>query len=246
MLTDQQIQEYRDLGHVTVPGVFDQQTVAAALADIDAWSEEFLRQMSDEQSRWYLEQDDPTGTLLRKLDEPVFHRPIFRQMAQSKSLVSIVEQLIGSGISVFFSQVFCKPPGIGGPKPVHQDNFYFGPDDPDATLTAWIALDHATIENGCLFHGNGSHHGPIYTHVAPVDEPFNLRIPPEQSADFQMSQTPVPAGGVSFHHGTTWHQSSHNTSSQPRRAVAMHFLQNDASLVEPALSYDPAVRVSIT
>jgi ectoine hydroxylase-related dioxygenase (phytanoyl-CoA dioxygenase family) len=229
-----------------VPEVFDRHAIAAALSDVDAWRREFLDQMSDDQTQWYLEQADTTGTTLRKLDEPVFHRPIFRQMTQSKGMVAIVEQLIGSGVSIFFSQIFCKPPEVGGPKPVHQDNFYFGPNNLDATLTVWIALDDATVENGCLFYGDGSHRGPVYEHFAPPEEPFNLQISTEKVNDFRMTAAPVPAGGVSFHHGNTWHQSSSNTSSRPRRAVAMHFLQNDASLIDPALWYDPSIVVKIS
>ena len=51
-------------------------------------------------------------------------------MARSQALVSLVEALIGPGVSVYFSQIFFKPPEGGGPKPAHQDNFYFGPTDP--------------------------------------------------------------------------------------------------------------------
>ncbi len=246
MLSDPQLDQFRQLGHLTIPEVFDRRTVAGALADIDSWSREFLEQISEEQQRWYLEQADTTGTVLRKLDEPVFHRTLLRQMAQSEQLVGSVEQLIGPGVSVFFSQVFCKPPGLGGPKPVHQDNFYFGPDDLDATLTVWIALDDATRENGCLFYGNGSHRGPVYEHMAPPDEPYNLQIPSDQVDHYPMTPAPVPAGGISFHHGNTWHQSSSNTSSRPRRAIAMHYLRNNASLIKPALPYDPSVVVKIS
>ena len=246
MLSSQQLQTFNELGHVTVPNLFDQATIDAALADIATWSSEFMAQLTDDQRPWYLERADATGTMLRKLDEPVFHRPVFRAMAESVQLISIVEQLIGTGVSVFFSQVFCKPPEVGGPKPVHQDNFYFGPDRLDATLTVWIALDDATVENGCLFYGDGSHRDKVYSHVAPPNEPFNLQIPKENLSDHAMEAAPVPAGGVSFHHGNTWHQSSSNTSSRPRRAAALHFLQNDAVLVNPALKYDSSVVVRIT
>jgi ectoine hydroxylase-related dioxygenase (phytanoyl-CoA dioxygenase family) len=167
-------------------------------------------------------------------------------MAQSQVLVAIVEQLIGSAVSVFFSQIFCKPPEFGGPKPVHQDNFYFGPEDPNATLTVWIALDDATVANGCLFYGDGSHRGPVHPHVAPPDEPFNLQIPTANMRNLKLTPAPVPAGGISIHHGNTWHQSSSNTSKRPRRAVAIHYLQNAASLVNPALEYDNSFRVRIT
>jgi ectoine hydroxylase-related dioxygenase (phytanoyl-CoA dioxygenase family) len=213
---------------------------------MERWGDEFLANMSDEQRGWFLEQTDRSGTVLRKLDAPVFHRPTFRRMAQSPRLVAMVGQLIGSSVSVFFSQLFCKPPEVGGPKPVHQDNFYFGPSDPDATLTVWIALDDATIDNGCLFYGDGSQRGPVYPHVAPPGEPFNWQIPREHAGAYPMTPAPVLAGGVSIHHGNTWHQSSSNASTRSRRAAAIHFLRDGDTLKTPALPYDPSFVVKIT
>jgi phytanoyl-CoA hydroxylase len=245
MLSDSQVKEFRATGHLTVPDVLRPDQVAAALDDINHWGDEFLENLADDQKRWYLEQKGQ-ATALRKLDNPAFHRQIFQQLATSENVVAMVEQLIGPGVCVFFSQVFCKPPEVGGPKPVHQDNFYFGPDTLDATLTVWIALDTATVQNGCLFYGNGSNLGPVRPHVAPEDEPFNLQVAPEHLDIYQMTPAPVPSGGISFHHGNTWHQSSSNTSDHARRAVAFHYLRSDARLVKPALEYDETVLVRIT
>lgn len=246
MLNEQQLRLFRETGHVVVPAVFDRDEVAAAIADIETWSSEFLAQMSDEQRNWFLEKGMGANAKLRKLDNPVFHRHQFQQMAKHTRLVEAVEQLIGSGVSVFFSQVFMKPPEGGGPKPVHQDNFYFGPDDPDATLTVWIAIDDATVENGCLYYGDGSNHHAVIEHVAPPGEPFNLQVLAEQMSGFVMTPAPVPSGGISFHHGNTLHQSGSNTSRHSRRAVAMHYLRNDARLISPGLKYDDAMIVRIT
>ena len=246
MIDQEQLSEFERNGHLTIAEVFDEETIRSALADVEAWSQEFLNSLPEDKRAWYLERNGSENSQLRKLDEPVFHRDIFQQMASSKRLVQIVEQLIGPGVNVFFSQVFCKPPEGGGPKPVHQDNYYFGPDNPEATLTVWCALDEATVENGCLFYGDGSHRGPIREHVAPDDQPFNLQIPDEKTGDYKMTPAPVPAGGVSIHHGNTWHQSSSNLSKHARRAVAMHYLRNDAELVRPALRYDPSVVVNVS
>lgn len=246
MLDAHQLAEFNTQGHLTVPGLFDSNSVADACCDIEAWSREFLDTLSDEQRRWYIERDDAGGATLRKLDEPVYSRPVFRALARDPQLVDIVEQILGNGVSVFYSQVFCKPPEVGGPKPIHQDNFYFGPDNADGTLTVWIALDDATVENGCLFYGDGSHRGEILPHEAPADEPFNLQIPCELLGRYSMTAAPVPAGGISLHHGNTWHQSASNRSEKPRRAVAMHFIAKGTSLVRPALSYDTSVIVLIS
>lgn len=232
-------------GHLTVPDVFDRGDVAGALADLDAWSAMALAAMSEAQRSWYLEQPD-AAPILRKLDNPHYHRAIFRGLAAKPALVRLVEDLIGPGVSVYFSQIFFKPAGGGGPKPVHQDNFYFGPSDPEGVVTAWIALDDATIENGCLYYGNGTNCGPVLPHTAPPDRAFDLRIPPEIAAEHPMTPAPVPRGGVSFHHGNTLHQSSDNNSERPRRACALHYVRNDNVFARPALPYDHSVVVRVS
>lgn len=246
MLTPDQLETYQQLGHLTVPDVFNAVEISAALNDIEVWSQEFLAQMQPEQRKWYLEGGGRAAQKLRKLDNPAYHREVFRAMALHPSVVQMVEQFIGPDVSVFFSQVFMKPPEVGGPKPVHQDNYYFGPAELNATLTVWIALDTATVENGCLYYGDGSHRAEVLEHFAPPEEPFNLQVSAEVMKQFSMTPAPVPRGGISFHHGNTLHQSSNNASTQPRRAVAFHYLRNDVELTKPALPYDLEIVVKVS
>lgn len=203
-----------------------------------------MASLTDEQRAWYLERGTDK-VALRKLDNPVYERSVFRRLASHPRLTKCVEQLIGPGLRVWFSQVFMKPPGGGGPKPVHQDNFYFGPSDLDGVVTVWLALDDATVENGCLFYADGSNKGPVLPHVAPEGEPFNLLIPPDVASEYEMTPAPVPSGGVSFHHGNTLHQSSDNRSERPRRAAAFHFVNARTDFSNPALKYDESVIVEI-
>lgn len=238
MLSQEMIDEFCASGHLTVPSVFNDLEIEASLRDLEAWSSEFLQSLPDEKRNYYLEQPESSQSALRKLDHPVFLRPAFKALATHPSLVAAVRQLIGEPVSIFFSQVFMKPPGIGGPKPIHQDNFYFRPSDPDAALTAWIALDEATEENGCLFY-SVNNPATLLPHHAPPDEPFNLQIEEEVATQLEMRAAPVPRGGVSFHHGHTPHQSSANRSSRPRRAVAVHYLRAGVPLKSPAFEFNP-------
>jgi ectoine hydroxylase-related dioxygenase (phytanoyl-CoA dioxygenase family) len=242
--------EYRNRyfadGHVTVPGVFSQAEMAASIADIMAWGDNFIADLCDEDRSWYLDQSAISSQTLRKMDNPHFYRPAFAKLAADPRLVELIEGLIGPGISVYFSQIFFKPPKGGGPKPVHQDNYYFGPSDRDGVATAWIALDDATIENGCLFFGDGTHRGPIFDHVAPPDKPYDLQIPDEVASAHKMTPALVPKGGVSFHHGNTLHRSSDNNSAKWRRACALHYVSNSTRFATPALPYDDGVVMKIT
>lgn len=248
-LTEEQISRYREDGHLTVPGIFTDEEIETALDDVAQWTDEFIAALDDEKRAWYLERsgDIVDGRpVLRKLDDPVHFRPVFRELAAKPELVDLVEQVIGPGLRVYFSQVFFKPPKVGGPKPVHQDNYYFGPSDQEGMVTVWVALDEATVENGCLFYGKGTNRGPIYPHVAPPDEPFNLQIPEEEAAKHPMTPAPVPRGGVSLHHGNTFHRSSDNKSDRWRRACAIHYVNAGTDFANPALPYDRSKIVQIS
>ena len=239
------LREYARNGHVTIANIFSRDQMDVAIADIMAWADETLAGMDDETRQWYVDDNVKTASVLRKLDDPVFHRPAFRKLASNPKLVEAVEAIIGPCLRVAFSQIFFKPPGGGGPKPVHQDNFYFGCNNKDGMVTAWLALDEATVENGCLYFADGTNNGPVLRHEAPAGEPFNLLIPDEEACAFEMTPAPVPKGGVSFHHGNTLHQSSSNTSAHWRRAAAFHYINKETMFTSPALEYDDARMVAI-
>lgn len=245
-LTKKQLEAYEAAGHLTVEGVFAPDRMAAAVADVEAWSDETLAGLSEQERAWYVDSGVADATVLRKLDNPHRTRRFFADLARDPALVTLVEDIVGRGVSVYFSQIFFKPPRGGGPKPVHQDNFYFGPNDRDGLVTAWVALDDADLENGCLYFGEGSNRGPVHRHVAPPGEPFNLQLPDDIAARQPMTPAPVPRGGVSFHHGNTFHRSSDNPSDRWRRACAFHYVRNDVRFVEPALPYDETMVVRVT
>lgn len=245
-LNDAQLAVYRHAGHFTVPAVFEGDTMHTLIGDIEAWGESFLADLPAAQRAWYLDGGVQARSVLRKLDNPHHHREAVRELARAPALVQLVESIIGPGVSVYFSQIFFKPPEGGGPKPAHQDNFYFGPTDNEGVVTAWIALDDATLENGCLYFGEGSHLGPVYAHEAPPDEPYNLQLPAHILARQPMSPAPVMCGGISFHHGNTFHQSGPNLSAHWRRACALHFVRNDVEFARPALPYDHALKMRVS
>jgi len=245
-LSQPTMKTYRDTGHVTVPDVFTTARMDDAIADATAWGSEVLAGLEDKDRAWYIDGGVSGADTLRKLDNPVFHRPFFRALAAEAKLVEATEALIGPGLRVAFSQIFFKPPGGGGPKPVHQDDFYFGCNNPEGMVTAWIALDEATVENGCMYFADGSNSGPILQHVAPPSEPFNLLIPEAVAAAYMMTPAPVPKGGVSFHHGNTLHQSSDNRSSNWRRAMAVHYVNADTCFKSPALEFDDKIIVTVS
>src|SRR5689334_9177666 len=196
--------QYRAWGHATLPEVFPARTMDAATEDAMRWVEQIIPELEGPDRRKVLE--GGKGSIPRWIDHPVLKRPVFRALAADPTLVSAVEALIGPGVDVYFSQIFFKPPEAGSPKPAHQDNSYAGPNDTEGLVTAWVALDEASTENGCLYFVDGSHRGPLLGHVAPEGEPYHLQIPEDKLRAHTFSAAPVPRGGVSFHHGGTIHR----------------------------------------
>lgn len=234
-------------GYVVIPGVFAAERMAAAIADAEAWARDFLADLPAEKRGWYVDAGAAEANALRKLDNPHHMRPCFRELASDPALVSLVQTLAGGpGVSVYFSQIFFKPPRGGGPKPAHQDNFYFGPSDHDGVVTAWVALDDADEANGCLRYGIGTHKGPILPHTAPPDRPFDLQLGEADLARLDMRPAPVPKGGVAFHHGGTVHRSADNQSDRRRRACAFHYVRNDVTFANPALPFDHSIVLRVS
>ncbi len=71
-------------------------------------------------------------------------------MIRAPRLIAILDQLIGPGARMIQDMALMKPPHRGAEKPWHQDNAYFDWTPLDGVLGVWIALDPATVENGCM------------------------------------------------------------------------------------------------
>ena len=80
----------------------------------------------------------------------------FLNYARDPNILNMVEQVIGSDVILWNSSFFAKPAENGKKTPWHQDGEYW-PLRPLATCTVWLAIDDATVENGCLKFMPGSH-----------------------------------------------------------------------------------------
>jgi ectoine hydroxylase-related dioxygenase (phytanoyl-CoA dioxygenase family) len=117
-----------------------------------------------------------------------------------------------------------KPPGKQG-QAWHQDEFYI-PTRDRSLCGAWIAIDDATVANGCLRIIPGSHRTGF---IHPWREHGNLREydGPTEMHGFDTANevlVEVPAGSVVFFNGYTLHRSTKNRSQIYRRALVNHYM----------------------
>jgi ectoine hydroxylase-related dioxygenase (phytanoyl-CoA dioxygenase family) len=78
-------------------------------------------------------------------------------------VLDVVQALIGPEVLALQTMLFVKRPGSSG-QGYHQDSFHIIT-QPDTLIGAWIALDRADEENGCLRVTAGSQHEPVYPDV---------------------------------------------------------------------------------
>jgi phytanoyl-CoA hydroxylase len=151
--------------------------------------------------------------------------------------------LLGAEPYAVQSMLYFKPPGSRG-QAVHQDNFYLRA-EPGTCVAAWLALDRADDENGCLIVVPGSHHWPILcTRKADTRMSFtDVTVPiPEDETPVSVVMEP---GDVLFFHGSLIHGSMPNRSvDRFRRALIGHYICGDAQQV--AAYYHPALRMDGT
>jgi phytanoyl-CoA hydroxylase len=126
--------------------------------------------------------------------------------------------------------LFVKPPGKLG-QAWHQDERYI-PTRDRSLVDAWIGVDDATSENGCLWVLPGSHR-PGY--LFPCKPPTDLveYDGSDESFDFDAAgavAVPVKAGDVVLFNGCLLHKSHRNRTRGYRRALVCHYMNSYSSL----------------
>jgi phytanoyl-CoA hydroxylase len=160
-ITERDLAQYREQGYLVVENLFDRATVDAFLAEGmrlvrgELGPLDGLRPSSPEQSDDEVLSAYVTCAIAHKIS------PLFGRTIADPRIAPIVEPLIGPNVKGIHSQFFIKHAGMPG-NAWHQDEA-FVPTRDRSLCTLWIALDAATVENGCLRFLPGSHRaGVIY------------------------------------------------------------------------------------
>ena len=130
------------------------------------------------------------------------------------------------------SMLFIKSAGKPG-QAWHQDEAYIPTRDRSLT-GAWLALDDATVENGCLWVIPGSHQqGVLYPQKSTDDERFDCELESYRFPfrDDDAVALEVKAGSVVFFNGYLLHRSLQNRKKNGyRRALVNHYMSAESLL----------------
>jgi len=126
------------------------------------------------------------------------------------------------GVRVWHDQTLQKM-AWGNPTAWHLDNPYWSFHSPNA-LSIWIALDDATIQNGCLYYIPGSHKIGRYDNVEIAPDVGGLfKVYPELK-NTEPIIAEMKAGQAGVHNGLTAHGAGPNMTPYPRRAMTCAYM----------------------
>jgi len=130
------------------------------------------------------------------------------------------------GLRIWHDQALVKEP-YANPTAFHLDVPYWSFTSPDA-ITVWVALDDATLENGCLYYVPGSHKAKKFDNVdIGIHIGALFDVYPEWR-DVRAVPCPVAAGGALFHNGLTFHGAGANMTPGRRRAMTCAYMPDGA------------------
>ena len=170
---------------------------------------------------------------------PHFVSPVIRRFTTHPGVAQILGRIVGAhlqpghwngGVKCMQSMFFAKPPGKPG-QAWHQDECFI-PTRDRSLCAAWIAIDDATLENGCLWVVPGSHlAGTIYP-LREHSRTDEFDPAPESYGFEEANEIPVElrAGSVLFFNGYLLHRSRKNASGRYRRALVNHYMSTQSPL----------------
>lgn len=165
------------------------------------------------------------------IHQPHYISPVMEKYIRHPLICGALSQIVGAhlahwdgSVKCMQSMLFIKPPQFQG-QAWHQDEIYI-PTRDRSLCGAWIALDDATIENGCLWVLPGSHRSG-YLHPQRAHNNTDEFDGAAESYGFDDSEeipVEVKAGSVVFFNGYLLHRSRKNRSSIYRRALVNHYM----------------------
>ncbi|MAE63643.1 MAG: hypothetical protein CMJ18_05175 [Phycisphaeraceae bacterium] len=173
--------------------------------------------------------DLPRRDRVRLMANMCRHHPYFRALVRHPAIYRVLSCLFGTGVRVFSDSLFMKPARHGIEAAMHQDTAFWPKIDPNA-INFWLAIDPATVENGCLHVIPGTHG----TDLPHRDDPVQGHVLSDKQVDVgRLIPLEMEPGSAVFFDSSLVHRSRPNHSARSRRAYAVVYGAETLRHVEP-------------
>lgn len=238
--TSQDIEFFQREGYWLGPKVLDDERIDRLRAAMDrTYACNYETGLPPWSSSWK-PGDDPTA--LRKMDNCHWSDLTLRSLATDETIGAMCAKLLATDeIRLWHDQLLYKPGGgkTSGNVGWHQDYYYWQCADRPEMVTAWIAFDDVTVENGCMYVVPRSHRWGMMEESdffnSDIDN-LERKVKVPEGDRFETVPCVLKKGHVSFHHGLTIHGSGPNTTNAPRRSLVVHTMSGQCRLRYPSPS----------
>jgi len=229
-LSDNQVQFFIAHGYIAVPDLIESGEIEELREDTvriarGGYPCEAVQPTSENLS------DDQILANILCIHQPHFISPIMEKYVKHPELCGVLSQITAAhipfwdgSVKCMQSMLFVKPSGFQG-QSWHQDEIYI-PTRDRSLIGGWIAMDDATVENGCLWVIPGSHQmGYLYSQK-PHGNPDEFDSADLESYGFDETlEVPieVKTGTVVFFNGYLLHRSRKNRGQTYRRVLVNHY-----------------------
>jgi ectoine hydroxylase-related dioxygenase (phytanoyl-CoA dioxygenase family) len=165
---------------------------------------------------------------------PSKYNPGLLESAYYVKIRSISKELLGEDLEIDFDMFINKPPHSDAPTPWHQDCAYWIEMPDKRAVSAWMPLDEAHLDNGCMWYVPGSHLKPMRKHASTAKNEALIC----QGSEDEAIAVPLEPGSCVLHHGATVHYSRGNTSGDNRRAMIVNLRAQQMIDYERSLGFD--------
>jgi phytanoyl-CoA hydroxylase len=173
----------------------------------------------------------PKAQAINKIGHALHDRdPVFERFSRDPRVAMLVADLGVAEPRLMQSMLIFKQPRIGGEVVWHQDASFLIT-EPASVVGLWLALEDATLDNGCLWVAPGGHRGPLRERYVRQGEGFvteKLDATPWPSGD-ATKPLEVPAGTLVVFDGHLPHASAPNRSPASRMAYTLHVVDARAA-----------------
>lgn len=151
-----------------------------------------------------------------------------RKLMLDARLGKLATELAGvEGIRIWHDQALIKRPWAN-PTGWHLDNPYWSFHSRDA-ISLWVALDDATLHNGCLYFLPGTHKLATFDNVGIGQNIGDLfKVYPDW-ASRDSAAAPMKAGSCSFHNALIAHGAGANMTPGFRRAMTCAYMPDGST-----------------
>ncbi len=224
-VTQEQIDFYRDNGFVVMDDFLTSK-------ELETWREAVDEAVANRGKQRILGQERKTNeyyenVFTQRVNLWQDNEPVRKIMLDSR-LGKLAATLAGvEGVRIWHDQALIKQPW-GNPTGWHLDNPYWSFHSRNA-ITIWVALDDATLENGCLWFLPGTHKLATFDNVGIGPNIGDLfKVYPDW-ATIEAVPAPMKAGSCSWHNGLIAHAAGANMTPGRRRAMTCAYMPDGAT-----------------